>query len=227
VGKTGDSAMNVHDCKTFMLWSKNPEYLEKVTETRVAIYEITRKNKCYVAFSGGKDSTVLLHLTLQCQSDVPVFHWDYGIFMPRVFETEIQENAVKLGAKNVMVEQRLSTREDCKFGYQGFFGATHKFMVTKGLEAALIGLRREESNKRKAKIREGRKGECYPLADWTYRDVWAYIVSNGLPYPKVYDIYGPLLGWDKARFVTFFDGEFEKFGSPYLDGFFFPQYRNK
>lgn len=213
--------------KTFLFWAKQPEYLELITETRAQLYEVTRKQKCYVAFSGGKDSTVLLHLALQCQADIPVFHWDYGIFMPRPFEQEILANMAKLGARNVTVEKRLSQSKDCKFGYKGFFGAVHMFMQGNGLELALIGLRIEESNKRKAKIRECPEGECYPLADWGWKDIWAYIVSNNLPYPKVYDVYGPLLGYDKARFVTFFDPEFNHLGASYIDGLFFPQYRNQ
>lgn len=70
------------------------------------------------------------------------------------------------------------------------------------------------------------RGEVYPLDKWGWRDIWAYIVSRELPYPKLYDVYGPLLGWDKARFVNFFSKRFENLGSPYLDGFFFPQFRN-
>jgi phosphoadenosine phosphosulfate reductase len=218
-------AMNEHWRETFLRWAKTPQYLDLVTETRLKIYEVTRKSRCYVAFSGGKDSTVLLHLALQCQPEIPVFHWDYGVFMPREFEAEIQLNMTKIGAKNIHVEKRLSENKQCQFGYQAFFGSVHKFMEKENLEVALIGLRKEESSKRKAKIKSQPANEVYPLADWGWKDIWAYIVSNNLPYPKVYDVYGPLLGWDKARFVTFFDQEFEKLGSIYVDGFFFPQYR--
>lgn len=213
--------------KTFLLWAKTSEYLNLVTETKTQLYEIIRKQRCYIAFSGGKDSTVMLHLTLQIQPDIPIFHWDYGIFMPRLFEQEIKENMRKLGAKNVTVEKRLSKNEECKFGYQGFFGAIHRFMQEKKLETALIGLRVEESNKRKAKIKSQPKGEVYPLAEWGWRDIWAYIISNNLSYPKMYDVYGSVLGWENARFVTFFDMEFEKLGAPYLDGFFFPQHHHE
>lgn len=207
--------------KTFQMWAKTLQYLNLLTDTRMEIFEVTRKKKCYVAFSGGKDSTVMLHLALQCQADIPVWHWDYGVYMPRQVETEIQSNMQVLGAKNVIVETSRSQEN------AAFFGASHQFMRIKDLAVALVGLRKEESYKRRRKIRKHLKGELYPLAEWGWKDVWAYIVSNNLPYPQLYNVYGPVLGWDKARFVSFFDSEFDHLGASYLDGFFFPQFRNK
>lgn len=206
--------------KTFMLWSKSSDYLSLVTSTRVKLYETIRQNRCYVAFSGGKDSTVLLHLALQIQQDIPVWHWDYGVYIPRQVEAEIQSNMKCLGATNVTVSESVNQ------GNVAFFCEANRFMQDKSLEVALVGLRKEESYRRKRKIGRGLKGEVYPLADWGWRDVWAYIVSNGLPYPRLYDVYGPVLGYDRARFVTFFDSEFDHLGASYVDGYFFPQFRN-
>lgn len=225
--------MDVQTRKTFLLWSKRPEYREKVTATRIQLYELTRKYKCVVAYSGGKDSTVLLDLALKTQPDISVYHWDHGSqLMPREIEKEVIENAYKLGAKNLVVNSSLAVeRGDMRENWKGWYGIFWASLAKKvreyGWEIQLVGLRADESCKRRAKVSNPTKGEVYPLADWGWRDVWAYIVSNNLPYPRMYDVYGPLLGYDRARFVTFFDGEFEKFGSPYLDGFFFPQYRNQ
>jgi 3'-phosphoadenosine 5'-phosphosulfate sulfotransferase (PAPS reductase)/FAD synthetase len=218
--------------RMFLMWSKTPEYLDLVTETRLSVYGETRKSKCAVAFSGGKDSTVLLHLVLQVQSDIDVYHWDHGSqLMPRSIEAEILSNAKQLGAKNLIIKTSLAVergdmRENWHGWYAVFWSSLAKVKAVHGWEIQFVGLRAEEGCKRRSKIRKPTKGECYPLADWGWKDIWAYIVSNNLPYPLLYDVYGPLLGWDKARFVTFFDMEFEKFGSPYLDGFFFPQFRN-
>lgn len=210
--------------KTFSLWAKTHSYLELVTETRMQLYDVTRKNRCYVAFSGGKDSTVMLHLALQCQKNIPVLHWDYGVFMPRDIEREVQDNMKNIGAEKVTVKKWLSGKESLRFN-QIFYGVTREFIRENNLDIALVGLRSEESFKRKRKIKRCVKGEVYPLADWGWRDVWAYIISNNLPYSKVYDVYAPLLGWDKARFSTFFDSEFDHIGASTVDGFFFPQYR--
>lgn len=50
------------------------------------------------------------------------------------------------------------------------------------------------------------------------RDIWAYIVTNNLPYCSHYDRYGALLGIEQVRMSTFFDPEFDKFGAGNLDG---------
>lgn len=219
-------AMTTHWRETFRLWSQTYDYQNLLENTKKNIKKILENYSCYVAFSGGKDSTVLLHLALQGDQNIPIFHWDYGIFMPRKIENEIQQNLAKLGAKNVHIRKRISKSSDCKIGYQEFYDAIARLKRNLQLEIALIGLRKEESHRRACKIHQQPKGEFYPIADWKWVDVWAYIVSNDLPYSSIYDKYAELLGYDRARLVTFFDMEFEKFGSPYLDGFLLPQERN-
>ena len=219
--------------KTFLLWSRRPEFERRVASTSALIEYYVGLGECVVAFSGGKDSTVLLNLTLKVDPAMDVFHWDHGSqLMPREIQKEIIANARGIGAKNLFVESsRLVEREDMRVNWRGwyrvFWGCLARVNREHGWVYQFVGLRKEEGCKRSAKINHPAKGEVYPLADWSYLDVWAYITSRNLPYPKVYDVYGPVLGWDQARLVTFFDMEFEKFGGPFLDGFFFPQYRNK
>jgi 3'-phosphoadenosine 5'-phosphosulfate sulfotransferase (PAPS reductase)/FAD synthetase len=219
--------------RMFLLWSHRPEFKGKVEAAAVQIKSFIEKDKCVVAYSGGKDSIVLLHLALQVDPSIDVFHWDHGShLMPREVQAEILANAQQLGAKNLYVEtseavERADMRENWRGWYAVFWGSLDRVKREHGWQTQFVGLRSEEGCKRSAKIRKPTKGEVYPLADWSYLDIWSYIISNNLPYPKLYDVYGPLLGYDKARFVTFFDMEFEKFGSVYLDSFFFPQYRNK
>jgi len=222
--------------KAFLLWAKRPEFAKLVADTTCIIRRHVDRGKCVVAFSGGKDSTVMLHLALQVDPDIDVFLWDQGSrLMPREVHAEILDNAKKLGVKNLIVEAwKGSEAEDMRDNPERWRSAhffhylvLHKVRRERGWAFQFVGLRSEEGCKRSATIREHkRKGEVYPLADWSYLDVWSYIVANNLPYPKIYDVYGPVLGWDQARFVNFFSGAFEKFGGPYLDGFFFPQYRN-
>ena len=218
--------MSDHWQKAFLMWAKTDAYLTKVDRTESQLRTLIKKHTCYVAFSGGKDSITLLHIALQIDPNIPVFHWDYGIFMPRVFEIEIQSNLKLLGAKNVFIKARKSKSSSCKIGYQEFFGSVARFKHDWSFDVALIGLRKEEGCKRTAKIKTPPKGEIYPIADWKWMDIWAYIVSRNLPYPRIYDKYAELLGYDKVRLVTFFDMEFEKYGSPYLDGFLLPEKRN-
>lgn len=225
--------MNEHDKKTFLMWSKTKEYKAKIAASLDIIERSVADNKCVIAYSGGKDSTVMTHLVLQVKPSVTVFHWDHGSWlMPREIESEIICNAELLGAKDFIAMSSRSlekpeARTNWRIWYAVFWSTLARLRKEYGWEKNFVGLRREEGCKRRVKIDEHNvKWEVYPIADWSWLDVWGYIVANSLPYPKVYDVYGPLLGWENARFVTFFDMEFEKFGSPYLDGYFFPQYKN-
>lgn len=214
------------------MWAKTDDYHTKVVESLKVIRRFVERDKCMVAFSGGKDSTVMLHLVLQVAPDIEVFHWDHGSYlMPRNIEEEIIVNAKRLGARNLIVKsspllERPDARSNYKVWYLVFWNTLHRTRKDLGWDFQFVGLRKEEGCKRTAKIKSSPKGEVYPVADWKWTDIWAYIVSKNLPYPAIYDKYAALLGYDKVRLVTFFDMEFEKFGSPYLDGFLLPDHRH-
>lgn len=224
--------MNEKTRKGFLLWSKTEEHQNRIAESKKIIERYVSMGKCVVAFSGGKDSTVMLHLALRVEPEIRVFHWNHGSYLiPTSIEEEIIANAKKLGAKNLIVKgssllEKPDARSNYKVWYLVFWNTLHRLRKDEGWNFQFVGLRKEEGCKRTAKIKASPRGEVYPIAEWKWMDVWAYIISNNLPYPHIYDKYGTLLGYDKVRLVTFFDMEFEKFGSPYLDGFLLPQERN-
>jgi len=220
----------------FLLWAETDEHKRKVAEAKSVIEKaLERFNKPYVAYSGGKDSLAMLHLILQHDPAVTVLHWDYGpYFMPREFEKEIIKNARKIGVKNLVVKtsplyKKLGRKARNILG-RHFLGLVVPKLAKEGYDCCFIGLRAEESNKRKTRTKwffekNHLMTNVFPLARWRWLDSWAYIISNDLPYPKVYDLYGSVIGWDKARLVTFFDHEFDWTGAPILDGVLIPQHR--
>lgn len=65
-----------------------------------------------------------------------------------------------------------------------------------GYDGVFVGIRADENNYRRVHLRsrgtciyaESRHlWQCYPVAWWSTRDIWAYIVSNDLPYNAAYD----------------------------------------
>jgi len=222
--------------QTFLLWAETDEHNQAVSEAKEVIKKALEQfKKPYVAYSGGKDSLSMLHLVLQQNPEITVVHWDYGAyFMPREFEKEILENAGKIGVQNLLVEtsplyKKLGRKARNILG-RHFLGRVVPELANQGYDCCFLGLRAEESSKRKTRTKRFFEKtrvmtNVFPLAKWRWLDTWAYIVSRRLPYPKVYDLYGPILGWDKTRLVTFFDPEFDWTGSPLLDGILMPEKR--
>lgn len=204
-------------------WAEADEgYRKRVEMARQVIADaLARSRRPYVAFSGGKDSTCVLHLVLQQAPGITVFHWDYGwYFIPRWLEQEFVDNARAIGATNLIVRATRSPKP--YFGLSEMFGVINELFVKQGYDLAFVGLRAEESLKRKRRIARQQSltaiRECWPIAEWTWKDVWGYIFSHNLPYASVYGRYAPLVGLENVRLSTFFDREFEKIGAPTLDG---------
>lgn len=80
---------------------------EKVlrTQTRIIEWYLKHKGKVYVSFSGGKDSTVLLHIVRQIYPDVPAVYCDTGLEFPEVKEHVKQFDNV------VILRPKMSFRE--------------------------------------------------------------------------------------------------------------------
>ncbi len=219
--------------QTFLLHSQTEEFSEKVKVAEGIITDaLKRSSKPYIAFSGGKDSTCMAHLIIRQNPNVMVHHWDYGKYMPRYLEDETIKNARMLGVKSLRVEtsEKYNTDNIGPVWYSEFFGRILPQYKKEGFDAVFVGLRGEESSRRRRRLRAGKSlsamPEIWPLAKWSWVDVWAYTVKHNLPYISVYDIYARVVGWDRVRFSTFFDPEFDKLGCSNLDGMLLWRHRN-
>ena len=59
----------------------------KIAKSKIRIEEWVRywgEDKCYISFSGGKDSTVLLNIVRQLYPDIPAVFVDTGLEYPEV-----------------------------------------------------------------------------------------------------------------------------------------------
>ena len=55
-----------------------------ITQTRIMEWYFKFKGQVYVSFSGGKDSTVLLHIARRCFPDIEAIFCDTGLEYPEV-----------------------------------------------------------------------------------------------------------------------------------------------
>jgi len=210
--------------KTCELWSKRTEYVDLLNITREKLSEEISRGNAMVSYSGGKDSTVMLHLASEIDKNIVVFHWDYGIFMPRDIEKNILDNLEWFGLDRVIIGRRGSNDKSKVVGYSEFFSCIRDIMVEYDIKTPLVGLRSEESGRRRRRIARG-DSNVYPISEWKWLDVWTYIFQNKLPYPSIYDDYAKVWGYDKVRMSTFFDPEFESLGLMYIDGMLMPENR--
>jgi len=195
-----------------------------------------------VAFSGGKDSTAVLALSDRADCRHRAFHWDWGArLIPREIERNVVEAARALvpdtrlfvaarGASEVRPfpnASRFKEGLNCHDGITETDGSLSRLAGvlnrTDMVSRQLVGLRAGESGKRERKL-GGLYGDslgqpaAFPIREWSARDVWAYIVDQDLPYPDHYDRIAATTGdggpraYERARFTTFFDPEFEEIG---------------
>lgn len=221
----------------FLLHAETDLFKKKVKKTRENIQTIFSSfRKPYVAYSGGKDSCVLLHLLLNFKKDIPVYHWDYGpYFIPRKLETLVIRNAFKMGAKQFIYatseKYETSKRKKNHIWYKDFLGKELPRLTQHGFDLSFIGLRAEESYSRRYRTKslishDRYMANAFPLRNWTYKDVYAYLLKNNIPYPKKhYDKYSKLLGYKRSRFVTFHDPEFKQLSGA-LDGVLMYKHKN-
>lgn len=146
----------------------------------------------YVAYSGGKDSTVILDLIRR--SGVPYdAHYNLTTVDPpelvQFVRTQAdvtiehpQESMWSLIMKKMMPPTR-RFRFCCESLKER--GGSGRVVVT--------GVRWGESRKRSKRqmmetcFRDGTKQFLHPIIDWSHEDVWAYIRGRDLPYCSLYD----------------------------------------
>lgn len=188
-----------------LVWAQLGKYKRRVDVGLDAVRRATELGRIGVAFSGGKDSTVLAHLVRVVAPDAPIAFFDSGDELPGTLEM-----VRHVGAETIA--PRLTMREMAR--YSGWWEYAHPvdagcafdakriligepaetFVVRRGLRVIAHGVRAEESG---ARARHASRGElyrgadrtwvCMPLLRWSLEDVWAYIASNGLQYHEAYD----------------------------------------
>ncbi len=198
------------DQELYRLHAKLPVYSRRKAEAEEIIKGVLRHTKQpYVAFSCGKDSSVLAHLVLQADTTIPlrflssgetrlVHNADEVLDYFRGLGAEIQEINIDRVFSDAWLtaswdEQRKAGRGDMEL------------LNDRKFDGVFMGLRAEESRPRKISLyknqTQGLPHFCYryiagkrvsmirccALGRWATKDVGAYIVEHGLPYLDWYD----------------------------------------
>lgn len=159
----------------------------------------------YIAYSTGKDSTCILDLVRLQASNVPAVCIGIEDLPPESKDMAKNiDNVVLFPSDEPYIDilERIgldvSWEElDHATMQATVWGPIEKLIAEYNFDGVCYGLRMEENpdtrgmhlKTRGAVFQYKRDGlwGCAPLADWTYDDVWAYIVSNRLEYNAMYD----------------------------------------
>lgn len=193
--------------KTDLLHAKTIEFILKVNEAHNVICEaLTHMKHPYLSFSGGKDSTVMLHMVLKHKPDIPVIYWDADASYPdteKFIEKVVKEwklNFIRRKTEPILSIFRkygvTHPQTEQKTMIATVYNPIKKLMKEHDFDGVFVGLRAQESKGRRNLIdnrsqlfynKSQKVMECLPVAHFTVQDIWAYITANNSPYNTIYD----------------------------------------
>ncbi len=201
--------------------------LEASTPQEILQWAIQRFGRSFtMATAFGPEGMCLIHMLSEIDPQVPIFNLEtgyqfaethvlreqvktrYGIeveykYPPTTVEQYEAANGgpvYKTDPNRCCAERKLSVLKKAARGYQAWASAIRRDQSTDRARAAIVGW---DSKFNLAKVS--------PLANWTKKDVWAFIVDNNVPYNPLHDKGYPSVGcWPCTRSIM--AGEDERAG---------------
>lgn len=187
-----------------------PRYKRQLDNAENIISQgLAQMKKPYVSCSFGKDSVVLLHLVLQQCPSIPILFINSQYCFPDTYK--VRDEFVKRFNINLfeLVQEHDYLDIINQYGLPDDRSKAQQKKVVEllkkdtanmwakknGFDGHFWGLRKEESIGRKILLNT--KGtlflakmaglwRCSPLANWSYEDIWVYILTNDVPYSGIY-----------------------------------------
>jgi phosphoadenosine phosphosulfate reductase len=158
--------------------------------------------KLCLTCSWQKQSSVLVHMVSELGLEVDVVELDTHLFFKESYET--RERLVERYDLDLIVPEIITVAEQHKREGPNLWERDQDrcchirkveplIRALEPYDAWVSGIRREQSPSRAGarKVeRSGRYGvwKVQPLADWSEKDVWRYVVGNDIPYNSLHDV---------------------------------------
>ena len=188
--------------------------LKGKTPQEVLTWALGNYPKITLASSFGAEDVVLIDMIAKISPEANVFTLDTGRLNSETYEViaKVQQKYPQLQLQIMFpqaeaVEQMVSAK-----GINLFYDSVENrkqccyirkveplSRATKGLDAWITGLRRDQTVNRSAMETVELDGDrniakINPLIDWSYDQVWEYIRENGVPYNALHDQNFPSIG---------------------------------
>ena len=158
---------------------------------------------------GGVSGMALLDMSVKLNPAVRVFYLDTDVLFPETYDLE-KRTAERYGIQPIAFQPLITLQEQAERHGDALWSrdpdaccAIRKVEPNKraleGMDAWISGLRRDQSETRSA-VRpldwDKKFGlvKVSPLATWTDKDVWRYIMANDVPYNPLHDRGFPSIG---------------------------------
>jgi phosphoadenosine phosphosulfate reductase len=184
------------------------------TPQEVLTWALGNYEKISLASSFGAEDVALIDMIAKIKPDAHVFTLDTGRLNAETYEViaKVQQKYPQIQLRIMFpqaeaVEQMVSAK-----GINLFYDSVENRKqccyirkveplgrATKGLDAWITGLRRDQTANRSAMATVELDGDRHiakinPLIDWSNEDVWAYIHQNDVPYNALHDQNFPSIG---------------------------------
>jgi len=176
--------------------------LEGASAEEVLEFAVERFHpRLYVACSFQKEASVIMDMLVKIEPSARFFTLDTGFLFPetqatwRALEDHYDITVEAAAGISVAEQARLHGDELWKRDPDACCGIRKVTPLKERLstvDAWVTGLRRDQGADRAGTKKlhwDAKHGlwKANPLADWTDRDVWAYIAKNGVPYNELHD----------------------------------------
>lgn len=189
------------------LYAELRGYQWRIAQSGLFISQAMRRMRNpYLAFSTGKDSTVMAHLVWSQVPDVPAIYFDADCAFP---ESQALLERYEMAGYPIIrwpcepffdtlhrVGGPASPKCEAETMRSTVYRPIKSLLAEHQFDGVFVGLRDEEATGR-ARLSQVRGQlfwqkrdalwECLPIAHLTYIDIWAYIVANDIDYCAVYD----------------------------------------
>jgi phosphoadenosine phosphosulfate reductase len=175
--------------------------VERLSAEQVLAHAIERHERVTIACSFQKEASVIMHMATAISPGVSFFTLDTGLHFPETYATwralEEHYGVTVDGLRGISLDEQRALHGDRLWESDPDLCCEIRKVVPMrdrlaGADAWVAGLRREQAPEREhtPKLHWDDKYSLWkvnPLADWTERQVWAYIYENDIPYNELHD----------------------------------------